>query len=77
MLIFLDFLVFLFGVAGALLLIYKKKIGFLSFVIHSIVWGALSLYSGNYWAAVTCLVFIVIDTFGYWKWSKEDESTDK
>jgi len=69
--IILDILVFIFGVAGALLLIYKNKLGFLSFIIHSIIWGIMSYIDGNYGALATCVVFIVIDSFGYWKWRVE------
>ena len=73
MLAAIDILVFLFGIAGAILLIYKKKIGFLSFVIHSILWGILSYANGNYGAVLTCIVFIIVDLFGYYKWTKEEE----
>jgi hypothetical protein len=69
----LDTLVLLFGVSGAILLIYKKRLGFLSFIAHSVIWGILSIVSGNIGAAITCLVFICIDIFGYIKWGKENE----
>lgn len=68
----LDFLVFLFGISGALLLINKNKLGFLSFCIHSSIWGYLSILAGNYWSAFTCLIFICIDAYGYRKWTKDE-----
>lgn len=72
----IDLLVFIFGVLGAVLLIYKNKWGFISFVAHSSMWLYLSLISGHYWAVLTCIVFIIIDLYGYQKWSV-DESPDE
>lgn len=73
MMLLLDILVFVFGVLGAILLIYKQKIGFICFILHSILWFVLSLHSHNIMSAVTCIVFIFIDLFGYLKWSNEND----
>ena len=77
MLLALDILVFIFGVIGALLVIKKNKYGFVSFIIHSVLWGILSVASGNYWAALTCVIFIIIDAYGFIAWTKSPPEVKK
>lgn len=68
----LDWLVLTFGFLGAILVIYRNKNGYLCFIIHSIFWGLLSYKDGNFGAVITCIFFIAIDVFGYYKWSVDD-----
>lgn len=72
----MDILVFVFGIAGAISLIYKKKIGFILFVIHSMVWGILSALDGHTFSVITCIVFVIIDIYGYIKWTAEEKEDD-
>ena len=73
----LDILVFILGMTGAILLIYKNKLAFIAYAVHSFLWGILSIAVGNYWAALTCLAFIIIDLYAYWKWRKDDVEQSK
>ena len=54
----MDILVFVFGIAGAISLIYKKKI------------------DGHTFSVITCIVFVIIDIYGYIKWTAEEKEDD-
>ena len=66
--IILDSLVLVFGLLGAILIAKQNRLGFICFIIHSFSWGILSYLDANIGAVLTCIAFIVIDIWGYWRW---------
>lgn len=70
--IFIESLIFIFGILGSILLARGNKLGFLSFVLHSSIWGVVSFNAAQWWPVITCICFIIIDLFGYYTWTKRE-----
>jgi hypothetical protein len=67
---FLDITGLIFGVAGAIIIGRKNRLGFIGFIIGSSAHGLLGLLTGNYGLMLTSFTFIVIDIYYYIKWGK-------
>ena len=72
LLVICDILIFLTGVAGAILVGRKNKTGFIYFIISSILTIIIAT-DGPYWGlTATAVVFIVIDVYYYFQWRRYD-----
>lgn len=71
--ILLDVLGFLFGVFGAILVTYKNKYGFISFIVSSAIYAIIGVVTGLIGLASCSVVFIVIDIYAFIKWTKQEK----
>lgn len=60
----------LISIYGNFLVIGKKRIGFLVWIISNIVWIAIDYYTGLYAQAMLFVVYTFISAYGYIKWKE-------
>ena len=74
MVLFLSILGMLFSLGGNILIIFKKKSGWLAWIIGNILWIVINFIDVlNIPMVLMYLVYMIINIFGYIKWYKKDK----
>lgn len=60
------------GVLGAILVAFKKRFGYLCWIVNAALWTVFGIACTNYGIAGQFAVFFVISIIGYWYWGKEE-----
>ncbi len=71
-----NILVIIGSVIGMYLLSEKDKLGFVIFTFAEISILYLGLVTQNYGLAITGLLYILMNIYGYIKWEKEDATEE-
>ena len=74
MVLFLSILGMLFSLGGNILIIFKKKSGWLAWIVGNILWIVINFIDVlNIPMVLMYLVYMIINIFGYIKWYKKDK----
>ena len=74
MILFLSILGMLFSLGGNILIIFKKKSGWLAWIVGNILWIVINFIDVlNIPMVLMYLVYMIINIFGYIKWYKKDK----
>ena len=69
--IFLQSVAVLTTLIGALSMVYKKRIGWLVFLVGNIAWISIFIKTELYLLVLTQLIFVVVNTKGWFQWGKK------
>lgn len=72
MIVVLDIIGFITGVAGAIMVGRHNRYGFLLFVLSSASHGSMGGLTGRYGLMAMAAVFIVIDIYYFRKWKANE-----
>lgn len=56
------------GILGALLIAFKKRSGFLCWIIGNFLWVILGITTKQWGIVIQFAVFWFISVFGFWNW---------
>ena len=74
MILMLSIVALVFSIIGNLLVNYKKKIGFIIWIISNVFWVAINILgTPNYPQIIMYLIYVGLNIQGYVNWSKRDE----
>lgn len=74
MVLFLSILGMLFSLGGNILIIFKKKSGWLAWIVGNILWIVINFIDVlNIPMVLMYVVYMIINIFGYIKWYKKDK----
>lgn len=74
MILFLSILGMLFSLGGNILIIFKKKSGWLAWIVGNILWIVINFIDVlNIPMVLMYVVYMIINIFGYIKWYKKDK----
>ena len=74
MVLFLSILGMFFSLGGNILIIFKKKSGWLAWIVGNILWIVINFIDVlNIPMVLMYLIYMIINIFGYIKWYKKDK----
>lgn len=74
MILILSILGMLFSLGGNILIIFKKKSGWLAWIVGNILWIVINFIDVlNIPMVLMYVVYMIINIFGYIKWYKKDK----
>ena len=74
MVLFLSILGMLFSLGGNILIVFKKKSGWLAWIVGNILWIVINFIDVlNIPMVLMYVVYMIINIFGYIKWYKKDK----
>ena len=74
MVLFLSILGMLFSLGGNLLIIFKKKSGWLAWIVGNILWIAINFIDVlNIPMVLMYVVYLVINILGYIEWKRKEK----
>ena len=74
MVLFLSILGMLFSLGGNLLIIFKKKSGWLAWIVGNILWIVINFIDVlNIPMVLMYIVYMIINIFGYIEWRRKEK----
>lgn len=74
LILFLSILGMLFSLGGNILIIFKKKSGWLAWIVGNILWIVINFVDVlNIPMVLMYVVYMIINIFGYIKWYRKDK----
>ena len=74
MVLFLSILGMLFSLGGNLLIIFKKKSGWLAWIVGNLLWIAINFIDVlNIPMVLMYVVYLVINVLGYIEWKRKEK----
>jgi nicotinamide riboside transporter PnuC len=70
---YIGWLVAVASIIGNILVIKKRRSGFMVWIISNIVWVAIDCHKEIYSQAVLFTIFTIIAAYGWIKWKKDNE----
>lgn len=74
MILFLSILGMLFSLGGNILIIFKKKSGWLAWIVGNILWIVINFIDVlNIPMVLMYVVYMIINIFGYIEWRRKEK----
>lgn len=69
----IEYLAMFLSITGNLFICFKKRQGFLLWIVANILWISFALTNKHWGMMILFTVYTAMSLFGWWNWGKEEK----